>query len=49
VELRRWVLNGAVADGLATRVNDALYRWEGEYDPVTGLVFSPTAQEDLIW
>jgi CRISPR-associated endonuclease/helicase Cas3 len=49
VQLRRRVLDGAVADGLATRVNDALYRWDGDYDPVTGLVFSPTAQQDLIW
>lgn len=49
VQLRRRVLDGAVADGLATRVNDALYRWEGDYDTVIGLVFSPIAQEDLIW
>jgi hypothetical protein len=49
VQLRRRALDSAVRDGLATKVNDALYRWEGGYDPITGLVFSPTAQEDLIW
>lgn len=49
VQLRRRVVDAAVRDGLATKVNDALYRWEGGYDPLTGLVFSSTAQEDLIW
>ncbi len=49
VQLRRKVAESAVRDGLATKVNDALYRWEGDYHPITGLVFSPTAQEELIW
>jgi hypothetical protein len=49
VQLRRRVVDSAVRDGLATKVNDALYRWEGAYDALTGLVFISTAQEDLIW
>lgn len=49
VQVRRRLLDGAVTDGLATRISDALYRWDGDYDPVTGLVFSPAAQKDLIW
>jgi hypothetical protein len=49
VQLRRRVIDDALRDGLVTKVNEALYRWEGDYDPVTGLVFSPKAQEDLIW
>jgi len=49
VQLRRRVIEHALRDGLVTKVNEALYRWEGDYDPVTGLVFSPKAQEDLIW
>jgi hypothetical protein len=49
VQLRRRVLDAAIASGLASRVNDRLYRWEGDYDAVTGLVFSPAAREELIW
>lgn len=49
VQVRRRLLDGAVTDGLATRVNDTLYQWEGDYDPLTGLVFSRSAQKELIW
>ncbi len=49
VQLRRRLLDRAVEEGCATQVNDTLFRWEGGYDSVTGLVFAPTAQEDLIW
>ena len=49
VQLRRRLLDRAVTEGCATQVNDTLFRWEGGYDSITGLVFSPIAQEDLIW
>jgi CRISPR-associated endonuclease/helicase Cas3 len=48
IQLRRRLLDEALQGGLATRINDALYRWEGAYDSITGLLFSPTASEALI-